>query len=72
MYSVAPEAADSPQLSDKPASQNDPKAWHDLFGLATRQLTEKGLIADPNAPEVRHKGWFGVVWKHAVYSLEMG
>lgn len=46
--------------------------WHDFFGLATRQLAEAGLIADVYSPEVTHQGWFGVVWKHAVYKYVAG
>lgn len=44
--------------------------WHDYFGLATRELVRAGIIADPYASVVDHKGSFGFVWKHAVYDFD--
>ena len=43
--------------------------WHDFFGLTTRELVRKGVIADPYADSLDHRGSFGLVWRHSVYDF---
>lgn len=41
--------------------------WHELFGLATRQLVRSGLLFDPGGQPVRYKGSYPVLWRRALY-----
>ncbi|MGE0595993.1 MAG: hypothetical protein AB7P07_06495 [Hyphomonadaceae bacterium] len=41
--------------------------WHEIFGLATYQLTQASYIADAYAADRRYPGSYGMVWRHAVY-----
>ncbi len=44
--------------------------WHELFGLATRQLATEGLIEDPRAQNAPWPGSEPVVWRTALYHHE--
>lgn len=44
--------------------------WHELFGLTTRELAEKEVIADPYAPRASCKGSIPVLWRASVYHHE--
>jgi hypothetical protein len=46
--------------------------WHELFGLATKQLVRSGLLLDPAGPLVRHKGSVPTLWRRALYELDLG
>lgn len=46
--------------------------WHDLFGLATRELVRAGMIADPYSRGVRHPGSLAVVWRSRVFAWSPG
>jgi hypothetical protein len=41
--------------------------WHELFGLATRELIESGQIEDPRAANAVWNGSIPVVWRTALY-----
>jgi hypothetical protein len=41
--------------------------WHELFGLTTRELAEKKVIADPYAPGSSSKGSIPALWRTSVY-----
>jgi hypothetical protein len=41
--------------------------WHELFGLATRELAANGTIADPRAPDTSWNGSIPVVWRASLY-----
>jgi hypothetical protein len=41
--------------------------WHELFGLATRELAAQGVIEDPRGKGVIWQGSIPVVWRSAVY-----
>lgn len=41
--------------------------WHEMFGLATRELAASGTIEDPRAPDVVWQGSIPVVWRTAIY-----
>lgn len=44
-----------------------------VLGFARgRELVRRGVIGDPYASDVTHKGSFGLVWRHALYDLEPG
>ncbi|MDE2014769.1 MAG: hypothetical protein KGJ75_17775, partial [Alphaproteobacteria bacterium] len=45
--------------------------WHELFGLATRELVADGLIENPNGPGASWKGSIPAVWRTAVYRLDI-
>jgi len=40
--------------------------WHYLFGTANRMLVERGLFADPYAPDRTYQGFIPAVWHEAV------
>lgn len=44
--------------------------WHELFGLATRELVASGLIADTYSAETTYKGSLGTVWRHALFDFD--
>lgn len=46
--------------------------WHDLFGVVSRDLVADGMLADPYAPSIEHKGSFGVVWSLPLYHFDPG
>jgi hypothetical protein len=46
--------------------------WHEYFGLATRMLVERGMIADPYSPLLRHRGSVPTVWRYAIYDFDPG
>ena len=41
--------------------------WHELFGLATRDLVAEGLIEDPRATNAVWPGSVPAVWRTAIY-----
>ena len=41
--------------------------WHELFGLATRELAAQGVIEDPRGPSVIWQGSIPVIWRSSVY-----
>lgn len=41
--------------------------WHELFGLATRELAEEGVIEDPRGADAVWKGSVPVLWRTALY-----
>lgn len=47
------------------------QVWHELFGLATRELVANGLIEDPYAPDMVWKGSIPAVWRTAVYRHDL-
>jgi hypothetical protein len=46
--------------------------WHDFFGLATRQLVARGVVANPHAPGALSPGSIGMTWGMSVYDLRLG
>lgn len=44
--------------------------WHELFGLATRELAASGFTADPYAPPNPAPGSLGVVWRAGMVQRE--
>lgn len=43
--------------------------WHELFGLATRELVRAEFMFDPGGSDLRYRGSYPVVWRHALYQL---
>lgn len=41
--------------------------WHELFGLATRELVRQRIIEDPRAPSANRPGSIPAVWRTAIY-----
>jgi hypothetical protein len=41
--------------------------WHELFGLATRDLVSEGLIEDPRGPNAVWPGSIPIVWRTSLY-----
>ena len=41
--------------------------WHEMFGLATRELAAQGVIEDPRGTGVIWKGSIPLVWRFQVY-----
>ena len=37
--------------------------WHEMFGLATRQLVAEGLVGDPFLPANPSPGSLGMAWR---------
>jgi len=44
--------------------------WHELFGLATRQLAAAGVIEDARGPAVRYPGSLALVWRSSLYHFD--
>jgi hypothetical protein len=44
--------------------------WHELFGRATRDLAQAGVIADPYGPEIRFKGSLPLLWRSSLYRFD--
>jgi hypothetical protein len=44
--------------------------WHDLFGLATRELAHAGFTEDPSAEGVKYKGSQATIWRHSLYDFD--
>lgn len=44
--------------------------WHELFGLATRELVASGFLADPRGPARRYQGSLPVVWRLSLYDFQ--
>jgi hypothetical protein len=44
--------------------------WHELFGLATRELAAAGLIADPYGGSVRYPGSLAMLWRMSLYHFD--
>jgi hypothetical protein len=45
--------------------------WHELFGLATRELVASGFLFDPAGPEIRYKGSYSTLWRHELYDYDL-
>lgn len=45
--------------------------WHELFGLATRQLVRSGILFDPAGRLVRYKGSYPTIWRRALYNFNV-
>jgi hypothetical protein len=41
--------------------------WHELFGLATRDLVAEGMIEDPRGPNAVWPGSIPAVWRTSIY-----
>jgi hypothetical protein len=41
--------------------------WHELFGLATRELASEGTIEDPRAATSTSPGSVAAVWRTSLY-----
>jgi hypothetical protein len=46
--------------------------WHDFFGLATRQLSHTGVIADLRKPGSHYNGSIPLLWRRSIYRLDLG
>jgi hypothetical protein len=46
--------------------------WHEYFGLATRQLVQRGFIEDPYSPALRHPNSIPMVWRRSIYHFDPG
>jgi hypothetical protein len=44
--------------------------WHEMFGLATRQLASEGVIEDPRGPNAVWPGSEPAVWRTTLYHHE--
>ena len=44
--------------------------WHEIFGLATRELVSSGLLFDPSGPAMRTKGSYPVLWRQDLYDFQ--
>lgn len=44
--------------------------WHELFGLATRDLVRSGLLFDPAGPAMVYKGSYPVLWRQELFDLD--
>jgi len=42
--------------------------WHELFGRVTRELVERGVVADPHAPGNPSPGSLPMVWRTSIYN----
>jgi hypothetical protein len=45
--------------------------WHELFGLATKELVRSGFLFDPGGRDVRYKGSYPTLWRHSLYDLDL-
>jgi hypothetical protein len=45
--------------------------WHELLGLATRELARSGLLFDPAGPQLRYKGSYPVLWRQDLFDLDL-
>lgn len=45
--------------------------WHEIFGLATRELAASGVVEDPRAPGSIWNGSIPVVWHQSVYHQDL-
>jgi len=45
--------------------------WHELFGLATRELVRSGLLFDPSGSQVRYKGSYPVLWRQELFDFDL-
>lgn len=41
--------------------------WHEIFGLATREMASEGMIEDAYAPDVVWQGSIPAVWRSGIY-----
>ena len=48
------------------------QVWHEIFGLATRELALRHMIASAYGDAVRHKGSLSVLWRQSLYSFSPG
>ena len=46
--------------------------WHEYFGLATRQLVQRGFMEDPYSPALRHPNSVPMVWRRSIYHFDPG
>lgn len=46
--------------------------WHTFFGLATKELVQAGLMADPYADAVPYQGSLPTLWRMSVYRFDPG
>ena len=46
--------------------------WHEYFGLATRQMVQRGLIEDPCCPRLRHQGSVAALVALSLYHFDPG
>lgn len=46
--------------------------WHEYFGLATRQLVQRGFIGDPYSSALRHPNSIPMVWRRSIYHFDPG
>lgn len=44
------------------------EVWHDVFGIATRELAQSGFMRDPYGPESRFDGFVPFVWESSLYA----
>ena len=45
--------------------------WHELFGLATRELVAQGFLFDPAGPKMRYKRSYPTLWRHELYDYDL-
>jgi hypothetical protein len=48
------------------------QVWHEIFGLVTRELALRHMIASAYADGVGYKGSFSVLWRQSLYSFTPG
>jgi hypothetical protein len=48
------------------------QVWHEIFGLATRDLARLGVTADPYAADVAYKASFSALWRSSLYAFIPG
>ena len=46
--------------------------WHEFFGLATRELAQRGLLFDPTSGPGHYGGSFPLLWRRALYDFDAG
>ena len=64
---IATELADlSPMRSGLPFELAFSEVWHAIFGVATRELAERGFYANPRAPGAARPGFVPLVWASSV------